>query len=131
MRKFMAFAVTGGLGFLADFAMLAFLIHSAGSNPFSARVLSILFAMTLTWLVNRRFTFGPSGAAIVMEGARYGGVSLAASLVNYSVYVLTIAAIPGIPPLAALIAGSAVAMAFSWTGYSRFVFRPGATSTDA
>ena len=102
--------------------MLATLLHLWSMNPFLARLLSIAFALTVTWLINRSMTFGPSRRHVAAEGARYGGVGIGTSLVNYAVYAALLAAVPALPPLAALVAGSAVAMALSYIGYSRLVF---------
>lgn len=116
------FLLTGGLGFLADAGALALLLAWTPLDPFSARVVSIGFALTVTWLVNRNFTFRPSSRGLVREGARYGGVGIGASLVNYVAYAGALALVPRLPPLAALAFGSAVAMTASWFGYSRLVF---------
>jgi putative flippase GtrA len=116
------FLVAGGIGFLADAAMLALLTGYFALNPFLARVLSIGFALSVTWLVNRSMTFGPSSRHVAVEGARYGSIGIGTSLVNYAVYSALIAAIPSLSPLIALVAGSAVAMALSYLGYSRLVF---------
>lgn len=123
MRKFAAFAVTGGLGFAADFAVLALATAYLGMNPYIARVLSVAVAMMLTWFLNRNYSFGASSAPVVVEGLRYGSVGLTASVVNFLIYGTLIALVPAMPPLLALVFASAAAMAFSWLGYSRFVFR--------
>jgi putative flippase GtrA len=56
------------------------------------------------------------------EGARYGGVGIGASLINYAAYAAALALVPALPPLAALAFGSVVATTASYLGYSRFVF---------
>jgi putative flippase GtrA len=122
MSRLRRFIVAGGIGFLADAAMLALLVHALSVNPFAARLLSIGFALTITWLINRTVTFGPSGRNIAIEGARYGGVGIGTSLVNYGVYSALLAAISALPPLMALAAGSMVALLLSFLGYSRLVF---------
>lgn len=116
------FLLTGGIGFLADAGALALLLASTPLDPLTARLVSIGFALTVTWLVNRTFTFRPSSRGVVREGARYGGVGIGASLVNYVAYAGALALVPGLPPLVALAFGSAVAIAASWFGYSRLVF---------
>ncbi len=116
------FLLTGGIGFFADAGALAFLLAATPLDPFSARVGSIGFALCVTWLINRNFTFRPSSRGVVREGARYGGVGIGASLVNYAAYAGALALVPGLPPLLALAFGSAVAIAASWLGYSRLVF---------
>ena len=48
------FIVAGGVGFVADAAMLCLYWLHALLNPFVARLLSIGFALAVTWLINRR-----------------------------------------------------------------------------
>lgn len=120
MTRFSRFAVAGGIGFVADAAALALLLQWL--DPVIARVFSIAFALTITWLINRHFTFAPSSRGIVRESARYGGVGIGSSLVNFSVYAAIIWVAPQFPPLVALVAASATALLFSWFGYSRMVF---------
>ncbi len=85
-------------------------------------MLSIGFALCVTWQINRHLTFPPSGRGIAQEGARHGGVGIATSLVNYLVYCAALSALPALPPLVALAFASIVAMALSFLGYSRLVF---------
>jgi putative flippase GtrA len=123
VRRFALFVVAGSIGFLADAGMLALFLHLTPMGPFAARVIAILFAMSVTWAFNRAVTFGRSRFPLLLEGARYGSVGLLAALLNYAVYAGLLLAFPGLHPLAALVAASLAAMAFSWTGYSRFVFQ--------
>ncbi len=85
-------------------------------------MLSIGFALTVTWQINRRLTFSPSNRGIAAEGVRYGGVGIATAVVNYAVYSTVLLAWPATPPLAALVVASLVAMTLSFLGYSRLVF---------
>lgn len=120
--RFLRFLVTGGIGFVADAVALQALVAGAAMDPVAARLLSIAFALTVTWLINRHFTFTPSSRGMLREGARYGGVGLGASLLNFTAYAAIMASFPAVPPLAALVVASATAMALSWLGYSRIVF---------
>jgi putative flippase GtrA len=122
MRRIGRFVVVGAVGFLADAAMLALLTAALQLDPLVARLGSIVFALAVTWMLNRHLTFGPSRRTIAVEGARYGGVGIGTSVVNYLVYSALLLALPGLPPLAALAAASLVAMALSYLGYSRLVF---------
>ncbi len=67
-------------------------------------------------------TFGPSSRGVLKEGARYGGVGITTSIVNYLVYGGLLLAMPWMAPLLALVIASLVAMTFSYLGYSRLVF---------
>lgn len=119
--RFGRFLLVGGTGFLADAGVLTLLLAAFPElDPFGARLISISLAMLLTWGLNRSFSFRPSSRGLAAEGARYGSVSIAASLLNYAAY--SAALLPSLPPLLALAAGSAAAISFSFTGYSRLVF---------
>lgn len=124
MRRYAAFALAGGIGLAVDAAVLALLTSGLGLDPLASRIVSIATAMVATWLVNRTFTFGPSGRAIHAEAARYGGVAIGSALLNYAVFALLMLAVPRLWPLAALGLASATAMVASWLGYSRLVFQP-------
>lgn len=122
MRRLAAFTLTGGAGFLVDAGMLWLLLRLTALGPLSARLVAIGAAMLLTFWANRTFTFGRSGRRIASEGARYGGVGISAALLNYALYCALLLAFPALSPLLAVAAASAAAMAWSYLGYSRFVF---------
>lgn len=122
MKRFGFFLVAGAAGFLVDAAVLALLLAATPLGPLAARVLSIAVALTATWLINRNLAFSPSGRGVAREGARYGGVGIATSVVNYVAFSALLLAMPSTPPLLALVFGSAVALVFSFLGYSRLVF---------
>ncbi|MGT2465190.1 GtrA family protein [Mesorhizobium sp.] len=122
MGRLVRFILAGGIGFAADAAALWLLLATSPLGALSARVLSIGFALCVTWQINRHLTFSPSSRSIAEEGARYGGVGIATSIVNYLVYCAVLLALPALPPLAALAIASIVAMSLSFLGYSRLVF---------
>lgn len=122
MQRIVRFVFAGGVGFVADAAALWLLLTITPLGPLAARILSIGFALCVTWVLNRHLTFSPSSRGVAKEGARYGGVGVATSIVNYLVYCAILFALPAAPPLAALAAASLVAMTLSFLGYSRLVF---------
>ncbi|WP_192249376.1 GtrA family protein [Mesorhizobium silamurunense] len=122
MGRLTRFVLAGGIGFVADAAALWLLLAVTPLGPLVARVLSIGFALTVTWQINRHLTFAPSSRGIAQEGARYGSVGVATSIVNYLVYCAILFALPALPPLAALVIASLAAMALSFLGYYRLVF---------
>ncbi|TIV65244.1 MAG: GtrA family protein [Mesorhizobium sp.] len=122
MGRLFRFTLAGGIGFAADAAALWLLLAVTPLGVLSARVLSIGFALCVTWQINRHLTFSPSSRGVAEEGARYGGVGIATSIVNYLVYCAVLLALPALPPLAALAIASIVAMTLSFLGYSRLVF---------
>ncbi|TGW04847.1 GtrA family protein, partial [Mesorhizobium sp. M2D.F.Ca.ET.145.01.1.1] len=60
MGRLFRFVLAGGIGFAADAAALWLLLSLTPLGPLIARVLSIGFALTLTWQLNRHLTFAPS-----------------------------------------------------------------------
>ncbi|MER8552653.1 GtrA family protein [Mesorhizobium sp. M0976] len=122
MGRLARFIFAGGIGFVADAAALWLVLAITPLGPFAARIISIGFALSVTWLINRHLTFSPSSRGIAQEGARYGGVGIATSVVNYLVYCATLFALPMVSPLIALAVASLIAMALSFLGYSKLVF---------
>ncbi|WP_027142521.1 GtrA family protein [Mesorhizobium sp. WSM3626] len=122
MQRVVRFVVAGGIGFVADAAALWLLLAATPLGPFVSRMLSIGFALCVTWQINRHLTFSPSSRGVTQEGARYGGVGVATSIVNYAVYSAILLVLPAAPPLGALAIASLVAMTLSFLGYSRLVF---------
>lgn len=124
MKRILTFGLAGGIGFAVDAGVLFLLLRVTPLGPFSARIIAIALAMTATWLINRSFTFGPSGRSLADEGSRYGAVGLATALFNYAIYSGLLLALPGLSPFAALVIASGAAMTASYLGYSRLVFTP-------
>lgn len=122
LNRFLRFALVGAAGFAVDALALGLLLVATPLGVFSARLVSIAIALAATWQLNRRLTFGPSSRHVAVEGARYGGIGVTTSIVNYLAYSAMIWLAPGIPVIGALVVGSAVALAFSFVGYSRLVF---------
>ncbi|WP_027487745.1 GtrA family protein [Allorhizobium undicola] len=123
MKKLIRFALVGSLGFAVDAAGLLLLLALTPLGPLSARAIAMAVAMLVTWQCNRLFTFGASRRSMLVEGFRYGSVGLVSAVVNYAVYCGLLLTMPLLKPLAALVLASMAAMAFSFFGYSRFVFR--------
>ena len=128
MRRLVSFVLAGGAGFLVDAGVLALLLKLTALGPFTARVFAIAAAMLFTFWLNRTFTFGRSGRALSVEGARYGGVGLSAAVLNYAVYSALLLVFPTLWPVLAVAVASLAAMVFSFLGYSRFVFGASAPS---
>jgi putative flippase GtrA len=122
MSRFAGFALIGAIGFAADAGMLYLLLHTTSLGAISARVASIAFALMVTWQLNRWLTFGASSRPVAVEGARYGGVGVATSMVNFAVYSAILWAAPGLTVFLALVIASLAALALSFFGYSRLVF---------
>jgi putative flippase GtrA len=129
--RFFRFALVGGIGFLIDAGLLAFLHHGAGLDPFTSRLISIGASAFTTWRLNRSLTFGASDRSQAREGFRYALVAAATAGFNYLVYAALLLAFSSLPPIAAAIAATLAAMFFSYAGYSRLVFQGTRTTLGA
>ncbi len=123
MKRLSWFLAAGSGGFLIDAGLTHALVEAGGFDPLSARLPAIVLAMAFTWLVNRSRTFGRSAHSLAVEGFRYWAVGITATAVNYAVYSLLMVRAPFLQPVVAISAASLAAMAYSFFGYSRFVFR--------
>jgi putative flippase GtrA len=126
------FAVAGACGFVADAAVLQALVF-AGMGPRAARVVSVPVAITVTWLINRRATFGDrAGPPTLAEFARYVTASAVGLCVNLAVYMglVTLGGIFRQWPVLALALANVVSLGMNFSSYFAFVFRRPGTQPD-
>ena len=122
MRKIFFFLVAGSIGFIVDAGLLETLLRFTPIDPYNARVISIACAMLSTWMFNRNFTFQKGGRSVAAEGMRYGSVGLSSALLNYTVYASLLFVFSDLRPIFATVPSSAIAAAWSYFGYSKFVY---------
>ncbi len=127
MTRFLRFGVSGVAGFLVDAGVLTLLTVVVGINPYAARVPSFLAAATVTWLINRYWTFADRrGSDRGREWRRYLAAMLIGGLVNYAVYALLVATLAPVArwPVLGVAAGSLAGMVVNYLSSSRWIFRP-------
>ena len=91
MNRLTRFAAVGTAGFLLDAAVLVLLTELLGINPFVARIPSFLAAATLTWWLNRSWTFmDRSHAPVFQQWIRYLLAMKVGAAVNLMVYALAL-----------------------------------------
>ena len=91
------FGIVGGIGFLVDAGVLTFML-TWGLGPYSGRVVSFLAAATITWILNRSFTFRRDSSSDIHPAPRnpmgewlvYLGLMVIGGLVNYGVYAAAV-----------------------------------------
>jgi peptidoglycan/LPS O-acetylase OafA/YrhL/putative flippase GtrA len=127
-RQVLRYGLVGGLGFLVDAGLLYALV-ALGANPYGARVASFAAAVTVTWALNRSWTFEQrrrAGAGRSYVG--YAVVQVTGALANFLIYTGVLhflAPTPGNAVLA-LACGAVVGLAVNFTG-ARLVFTPRTT----
>jgi putative flippase GtrA len=63
--------MVGTIGFVVDSAALLFLTQYLSFAPLPARVLSFVIAATVTWTLNRNYTFEKAAGAAWREWGKY------------------------------------------------------------
>lgn len=119
------FIVIGALGFCVDAGLLALLI-AAGGGLYSGRLISFPAAVTVTWYLNRVWTFREAATERpAREYVTYLAVQLVATLGNLVVYVALLRWVLGertemaVPALAV---GAVVGLVINYLGARTIVF---------
>ncbi len=129
-RQIIRFAGVGSVGFVVDFMLTWGLTRQLGLQPAFSRIIAILVAMSVTYLLNRRFTFQARHGQRGREVTRYFAVNVTGATVNYGVFRLCLLVAPllGLAPTSvftlgpAIVAGSGSAMCLNYLGSHFFVF---------
>ncbi len=125
LRQLFSFGCVGVVGMLADGAVL-WLMLTAGLDPYTGRIISYIAAATVTWFLNRTFTFkGHGKGSLLKQWAKFLLANLSGFAANYTTYVLCINFVPLMQDykLLALIPASLVGLFFNFTASKRLVFR--------
>ena len=112
--RFLRFCVVGTIGFVADAGCTLLLNLVAGLAPLRARIAAFVIAATVTWALNRGFTF--RSTAGVGSWAPYVLLTGLGALINIGIYWAWIAIIGTVPLaiLAGVALGSIVALGFNF-----------------
>lgn len=123
MRQFLRFGISGIAGLAADMGAL-YLALALGSGYYLGRLLSFLFAVWVTWRLNRRFTFQAT-QSVWREWWRYLTVMTGGGLINLGAYTLLLQVLPEArwAPAIGVVAGSAAGMTFNFISAKYFIFR--------
>jgi putative flippase GtrA len=124
-RQFFKFGIVGAVGFAVDTAFLYFGIHVLGLGRIAAGLFSFPFAVTVTWLGNRHFTFcdaTPMPAA--KQLAKFAFVCAIGLIFNRGTYSLLVSTIPFVYdyPVIGLLAGTGAGMFFNFFAARKHVF---------
>lgn len=124
--QFLYFSIVGTIGFIVDSSVLYFLLYEIELGFYVGRLFSYLGAASITWLLNRYFTFSIQRSANPAKEwfkfLLYNGVG---GGVNYGVYAALIASNKYIAsnPIIGVAVGSACGLIFNFTVSQLFVFR--------
>jgi len=95
VRQFVRFSIVGVVGFGVDTAILYALVGAFALNLYTARVGSFLGAASVTWALNRAWTFRQSAVpAAHRQWLAFVAVNSVGALINYSAYAVLIGTVP-------------------------------------
>jgi putative flippase GtrA len=108
---------------MVDATLLTTLVHGLDWSHYTARAVSFVAAVTVTWLCNRRFVFQRSRDARKEFGA-YFVTQVIGAVINLGTYALLIELVPGLArvPVVPLAGGGILALLFNYSAASRWVF---------
>jgi putative flippase GtrA len=121
-RRLPRFLTVGCFGLATD-AIIFSALSAAGSPDALARTISLAAATTLTWRLNRRFTFAASGRRTHAEAIHYAAVALCVQGFNLCFFLALRSLLPALPALAALATCAVVVAGLSFAAQSLVTFR--------
>lgn len=126
MNRLTRFSLVGAAGFLVDSAVLLVFTEVIGLGPYIARLPSFLAAATVTWWLNRLWTF-ERGAhkPMLREWINYLFAMKAGALINFLVYSLALIVSNTIysNPVLGVALGSIAGLAVNYSLAVRLVFK--------
>lgn len=120
---FWRFCLVGALGFVVDCGLTLLLVQLVGMDVLAGRALAFLAAASVTWHLNRRFTFRSNAGWISI--VPYVALTLMGALINLGVYRAWIA-ISGEATSELMVGvalGSLIAMTFNFFASRRLLER--------
>ncbi|MDD5319235.1 MAG: GtrA family protein [Methylococcales bacterium] len=124
LQQIWRFALVGVAGYIVNACMVEALAPAMG--PIWAQVLAFPVAVTVTWWLNRRYTFGASHRALHHEWLRFVLANALGWVANNGAYVWMIFNMPLAykHPALAVAVGSLAGMVFNFAMTRQFVFKP-------
>lgn len=119
------FSFVGITGFITD-AAVVFSLTSIGANDILAQAIAFSISVTVTWLLNRKFTFAQHASPNwLRELVHYVAANSVGAAVNNGLYVVLILtmAIFSREPVLAVAVGSLAGLVFNFTASRTLVFR--------
>ncbi|QXG55813.1 GtrA family protein [Pantoea eucalypti] len=85
---FIKFGIVGSFGFLVDLSF--FYLFKGFIGIYFAKILSFIFAVMFTWVVNRNFTFKNKEKKFTLhvEFMKYSAVAVLGGIINYLAFYL-------------------------------------------
>lgn len=125
-RQFFKFGIVGVVGFAVDTAFLYLGIDALGLGRVAAGFFAFPFAVTVTWIGNRLYTFRDAPhEPPAKQWAKFASVCAVGIVFNRGTYTLMVSFIPFVyaAPVLGLLGGTAAGMFFNFFASKRLVFK--------
>jgi putative flippase GtrA len=129
-RRFGSFIGVGVVGFAVDAAVFSLLVGLLGLHFSVGRIAASLAAMTVTYLLNRKFSFSGRRWSAAREYLGYVAASSAGAAVNLAAFWLAVTLAPGIGIAGGYIVGAAAGLIANFLLYDKVVFGDGRLKAD-
>lgn len=119
------FALIGACGFVIDAGVMVWVHGWVGWDPVMARGVSFPVAVTVTWLLNRRWVFDKAaGSGTASEYSGYVLVQVLGAATNLAVFVSLVWRVPTMEttPVLALAIGATVSLGLNYALLRRWVY---------
>ena len=130
LRQFISFAIVGVAGLIVDAAILWLMLHAFDLDRYTGRIPSYIAAATVTWALNRRFTFQSTGedsgtGSLFRQWLKFLTANLSGLIANFGTYTVCVTFIPLAVeyPLLGLIPASIAGLAFNFLASKHLVFK--------
>jgi len=125
-RQFLSFGVVGTIGFVVDAGVLTLVLETSGLGLYVGRLISFVAAATVTWALNRRYTFGDAEKSKRLgQWARFLLVNSGGGLINYGTYAVLVSTVVYFRdgPVLAVAVGSLAGFVVNFLFSKLFVFK--------
>lgn len=130
IRQLFLFGIVGTIGFVVDSSVLYAGLF-IGFGPYLGRIISYICAASVTWYLNRRWTFQASTSkdGKKAEWAKFVVLNLGGFAVNYGTYLAALSWLtflgfyPALAPLMAVAAGSVAGLFVNFAINKYLVFK--------
>lgn len=130
--QFIRFGISGVAGFITDASLVVLFTRTFSIGPIPAQIIAFSVAVTVTWLINRHWTFAEhTSDRWLYEWGKYVAANSLGAAANNAVYVSLVltTAIFSKYPVFAVALGSVVGMVFNFASSKHLVFNHKADRT--
>ena len=126
LSEIVRFGISGVAGFVVDAGIVLLFTRVLGLGPIVAQVIAFTVAVSVTWLINRHWTFTEHvSERWIHEWTRYVSANSVGAVVNNGAYVILVLNLGDFSsnPILAVAVGSLAGMGFNFTLSKFFVFK--------